>query len=45
MSALGVALAAIQALDRKLAEQQKRIDKLEQENRALARKLQAAQKR
>jgi hypothetical protein len=41
VDAHGVALAAIQALDRKLAEQQKQIDKLERENRELSRRLQS----
>jgi len=39
VDAQGVALAAIQALDHMVAEQQKRIDKLERENRALLRRL------
>ncbi len=39
VDAHGVALAAIQALDRRLTEQQQRIEKLERENRELARRL------
>jgi hypothetical protein len=39
VDAQGVALAAIQALDHMVAEQQRRIDKLERENRALLRRL------
>jgi hypothetical protein len=41
VDAHGVALAAIQALDRKLAEQQKQIDDLQRENRELTRRLQS----
>jgi hypothetical protein len=39
VDAHGVALAAIQALERRLADQQKRIDRLERDNRELARRL------
>jgi hypothetical protein len=41
VDAQGVALAAIQALDRLVAEQQKRIARLERENRELGRRLRA----
>jgi hypothetical protein len=41
VDAHGVALAAIQALDRMVADQQQRIEKLERENRDLARRLRA----
>lgn len=41
VDAHGVSLAAIQALQRLLAEQEKRIEKLERENRALERRLRA----
>jgi hypothetical protein len=41
VDAQGVALAAIQALDRQLAEQRLRIEKLERENRELTRRLRA----
>jgi len=37
VDAHGVALAAIQALERVVAEQEKRIERLERENRRLAR--------
>ena len=39
VDAQGVALAAIQALDRRLAEQQRKIDDLERQNRRLERRL------
>jgi len=42
IDAHGVALAAIQALEHRLAEQQRRIDKLERDNRELARRLRGA---
>ena len=42
VDAHGVALAAIQALERLAAEQSKRIERLEHENRRLERRLQAA---
>lgn len=41
VDAQGVALAAIQALDRRVVEQQKRIEALERENARLARRLKA----
>ena len=41
VDAQGVALAAIQALNRAVADQQRRIEKLERDNRELARQLRA----
>jgi len=38
VDAQGVALAAIQALERRVAEQQERLERLERENRALRRR-------
>jgi hypothetical protein len=45
VDAHGVALAAIQALDKLVREQQARIDRLEAENRALERRLRSSERR
>ena len=42
VDAHGVALAGIQALERRVAEQGKRLQRLERENRRLTRQLQSA---
>jgi hypothetical protein len=45
IDAHGVALAAIQALDRVVSQQELRIEKLEHENRALERRLRTGSRR